>query len=204
MNVRNRLWIQAVSVSTILCLLASLPSRTEARGPNQRGAMNGARSNAAGVGQLSCPTGDSRASATAQAATAGTQQTANSQLVTALKSAYTLLLQTGQDYSGHKTLAAQNVRDALAALSTRSSRKANSANSTNSTTNAATVAVKKKVTASTQQLSVQETQAASDAKMLQAKQILQQALTQMDVSRAKAATSVKAAIVEINAALSIQ
>jgi hypothetical protein len=216
MNVRMQVWTHATAAGTILLLLVSVPAQLEAKEPHQRGMMGG-------MGQPPGSPGDSRANTSDQTATGDSQQTADAQLVTALKSAHRLLLQANQDYAGHRTLAAQNVREALVALGYRSNRKTTSANSTanaataNTTKAAAAKAAAKahttksgatkngaKMAAESAQLGAQETQATPGAKMLQAKLILVRALSQMDGSRPKAVPNVKAAIAEINAALAIQ
>jgi hypothetical protein len=116
--------------------------------------------------------------------------TGNSQLVQALKSAQRLLATANRNYDGHRASAAQEVRKAMAALGYRP-KKAQAG----STLNPGAVAG---------QAAIRKSQANSDAQLSQARQILQGALMQTNASRPKASTHLKAAIVHINAALSIK
>jgi len=121
-----------------------------------------------------------------------TTPTANSQLVQALKSARTLLATANRDYNGHRAAAAQEVRKAMAALGYRP-KKAQTGSTVNPNRGAAAG-----------QAAIRTSQVNSDAQLSQARQILQGALVQTNVSRPKASAHLKAAIVHINAALSIK
>jgi hypothetical protein len=100
------------------------------------------------------------------------------------------LATANRDYDGHRALAAQEVRKAMAALGYRF--KKSQAGSTGNPVAAAG------------QAAIRKSQANSDAQLSQARQILQGALVQTNVSRPKASAHLKAAIVHINAALSIK
>ena len=116
--------------------------------------------------------------------------TANSQAVQALKTAHALLATANRDYDGHRALADQEVRKAMAALGYRY-RKVR----TGVTPAPAVVAG---------QPSIHKRQADSDAQLGQAQQILQGVLAQTGASHPKAAAHLKAAIVHINTALSVK
>ena len=119
-----------------------------------------------------------------------TASSANSQLVQALKSARTLLATANHDYNGHRASAAQEVHMAMAALGYRSKK-----GQAGSTLNPGAAAG---------QAAIRKSQANSDAQLGQARQILQGALVQTNVSRPKAFAHLKAAIIHINAALSVK
>ena len=88
-----------------------------------------------------------------------TTSTGNSQLVQALKTARTLLATANRDYDGHRALAAQEVRKAMAALGYRP-KKAQAGSTGNPV-------------AAAGQAAIRSTQANSDAQLSQARQILQ-------------------------------
>jgi thermostable 8-oxoguanine DNA glycosylase len=115
--------------------------------------------------------------------------TANSQAVQALKTAHALLATADHDYQGHRAVADQEVRKAMAALGYRYRK-------------ARTVSTVPAVAAP--QPSMHKPQANSDAQLAQARQILQGVLAQAGASHRKAAAHLQAAIVHINAALSVK
>jgi outer membrane translocation and assembly module TamA len=116
--------------------------------------------------------------------------TANSQAIQALKTAHALLATANRDYDGHRALADQEVRKAMAALGYRY-RKVRTA----VTPAPAVVAA---------QPSIHKRQADSDAQLGQAQQILQGVLAQTGANHPKAVAHLKAAIVHINTALSVK
>jgi len=115
--------------------------------------------------------------------------TANSQAMQALKSAHQLLATANRDYDGHRALAAQEVRKAMAALGYHR-KKAQAGTTANP--------------GAAGQPSAKKPQADSDAQLRQAQQILQGVLTQTGANHPKAAAHLKAAIVHINTALSVK
>jgi hypothetical protein len=135
----------------------------------------------------------------AQTTAAATIQPANVPFAQALKSAHQLLMAANADYSGHRTLAAQHVRNAMKQLESHHAHRKVYVRSVA----AGVVAAQDKA----QHVAIpatHESQAASDTQLQQAQQILQSVLMPLGSSHPKAATHVKAAIAEIDRALSIR
>jgi len=135
--------------------------------------------------------------------TTAPKQHTGSPLIHALRSAHKLLATADHDYDGHRAAAAKEVGNALKDLGYHHKKPQQAATAANGTANNGAVVAKK--AAGSGQAATREPQATSDAQMLQAQQILQTALTQMNVSHhPKAAANIKAAICEINKALAIR
>jgi len=124
-------------------------------------------------------------SASTQAANPA-KQAAKAQIITTLRSARRLLATADRDYNGHRAKAAHEVTRALRELGFHP-RHAQRGSPTR-----------------TGQAKMHEPQAASDAQLQQAQQLLQGALAQLSGTHPKATANVQAAIREIGVALSIK
>ena len=123
--------------------------------------------------------------------------TANAELIQTLKSAHRLLVSADYDYEGHRAKAAKDVRNTLEELG-HHHKKAQPG----LTPNKGGVVPPKVAHASQEKM--HEPQATSDAQLREAQQLLQGALTQLNVRHPQATANVKAAITEINMALAIK
>ena len=123
--------------------------------------------------------------------------TANAELIETLRSAHRLLVSADYDYEGHRAKAAKEVRNTLEELG-RHHKKAKPGLTPNKG------AVVPPKAAHVSQEKVHEPQATSDAQLREAQQLLQGALTQLNVKHPNATANVKAAIAEINMALAIK
>ena len=135
--------------------------------------------------------------ATAQTVTPPVREPANAAVIKTLISAHKLLAEANHDYDGHRAKAAQEVHEAVMALGHHRHPKAQPGTTPN---NGAGVPPKG---GNGGQQKTHEPQSVSDGQLQQAQQLLQAALTQLG-NHPKAAASVKAAIAEINLALSIK
>ncbi len=122
--------------------------------------------------------------------------TANAELIQTLKSAHRLLVSADYDYEGHRAKAAKEVRNTLEELGHHHKKAQPGLTSNNG-------AVPPKAAHASHE-KVHEPQATSDAQLREAQQLLQGALTQLNVRHPQATASVKAAITEINMALAIK
>jgi hypothetical protein len=134
--------------------------------------------------------------ASAQAANPA-KQAARAQLIATLRSAHKLLVAADHDYNGHRAKAAHEVHQALQELGFHHKKPQPGSPAQN-----AAVAGAKAAHAA--QARMHEPQAASDAQLQQAQQLLQGALTQLTATHPKATTNVQNAITEITTALSIK
>jgi hypothetical protein len=135
--------------------------------------------------------------AMAQATTPVVQGMAQKELIKTLRSAHRLLVAADHDYDGHRAKAAKEVHNALKELGYQHKK----VQPASTPANGAVVAPK---AGRTGQPRVHEPQANSDAQLLEAKGLLQGALTQLTGKHPTATAKVKAAIAEINTALSIK
>ena len=126
----------------------------------------------------------------AQTTAAATIQPANVPFAR-LKSAHQLLMAANADYSGHRTLAAQHVRNAMKQLESHHAHRKVYVRSV-----AAGVVAAQDKAQRVAKPATHESQAASDTQLQQAQQILQSVLMPLGSSHPKAATHVKAAIAE--------
>ena len=124
---------------------------------------------------------------------------ATAEVVNAWKSAHQLLVVADHDYDGHRALAAREVHKALMELGHKQSDAV-----TGAVGAANPSAAGQKKASLTSQAKGNESQANSDAQLRQAQQLLQGVLPQFGTRHSKAASNVKAAIGQINAALAIK
>ena len=124
----------------------------------------------------------------------------HSQVMQALKAAHRLLSAADHDYQGHRHLAAEEVHKAMEELGHHHHK---SGTVTGSTAAGVLVATPKKVAHSAHG-KAHESQADSDGQLQQAQQMLEGALARLGASHAKAAANVRAAIAQINVALSVR
>ena len=118
-------------------------------------------------------------------------------LIKTLKKAHHLLAHANKDYDGHRAKAAEEVHKALKELGYHHKK----AKPGTPSSSGAIVAPK---VAHAGHPKIHEPQAASDAQLREAQQILQGAVTQFNGKHPKAAANVTAAIAEINTALMIK
>jgi hypothetical protein len=118
-------------------------------------------------------------------------------LVHSLRSALKLLVEADHDYKGHRALAAEEVHKALKELGAHHRKEGTAGGATT------TGSVTAKKSTGTAVSKDGEAQATSDSQLRQAQQILQGALAEMS-THPGAAANVKAAIAEINTALSLK
>jgi hypothetical protein len=134
------------------------------------------------------------------------------EIVNALQSAHTLLLQADRDYDGHRALAANEVEKALKGIGRHTAAKVPAATPANppatanpsTTAKPATTAPSSKRAAAAAARAEREAQSNSDAQLRQAQLLLQQALMHVNARHPKLAANVQAAIGEINTALAIK
>lgn len=124
------------------------------------------------------------------------------EIVNALKTAHQLLVAADHDYNGHRALAAKEVHKALVEMGHHKYPPTAQPGAAVNTT-AGGAAAKKAAHASGQGAG-HEAQAASDAQLRQAQQLLQGALSHINARHPKAAANLQAAIDEINTALTIK
>ncbi len=124
----------------------------------------------------------------------------HSQVMKALKAAHRLLSEADHDYRGHRHLAAEEVHKAIEELGHHHHKSAIVAGSTAT----GVLVPMPKNAAHSPHGKTHESQADSDSQLQQAQRVLEAALQRLGASHAKAATNVRAAIAQINVALSVR
>ncbi len=117
-----------------------------------------------------------------------------------LQAAHKLLSEADHDYQGHRHLAAEEVHQAMEELGHQHHKSGIVAGSTAT----GVLVARPKNAAHSAHGKVHESQAESDSQLQQAQQVLEAALQRLGASHAKAAANVRAAIAQINVALSVR